>query len=131
VVAGEVKALAGQTSRATEEIGAQIAGMQRATVRSIEAITAIEHTIREIGNISGAIAAAVTEQGAATSEIARSVETAARRTVETAAEVNLVGSATEDTRASAAAVKVVADDLGHVAGRIRGQVDQFFERLSA
>jgi methyl-accepting chemotaxis protein len=131
VVAGEVKALAGQTSRATEEIGAQIAGMQRATVRSIEAITEIEHTIREIGNISGAIAAAVTEQGAATSEIARSVETAARRTVETAAEVNLVGSATEDTRASAAAVKVVADDLGHVAGRIRGQVDQFFERLSA
>ncbi len=131
VVAGEVKALAGQTSRATEEITAQIAGMQRATMRSIEAITAIEHTIREIGNISGAIAAAVTEQGAATSEIARSVETAARRTIETAAEVNLVGSATEDTRASAAAVKIVADDLGHVAGRIRGQVDQFFERLSA
>ena len=131
VVAGEVKALAGQTSRATEEIGAQIAGMQRATVRSIEAITAIEHTIREIGNISGAIAAAVTEQGAATSEIARSVETAARRTAETANEVNLVGSATQDTRASAVAVKAVADDLGHVAGRIRGQVDQFFERLSA
>jgi methyl-accepting chemotaxis protein len=131
VVAGEVKALAGQTSRATEEIGAQIAGMQRATMRSIEAITAIEHTIREIGNISGAIAAAVTEQGAATAEIARSVETAAKRTVETANEVNLVGAATHDTRASASAVKSVADDLGGVAGRIRGQVDQFFERLSA
>ena len=84
VVAGEVKALAGQTSRATEEITAQIAGMQRATVRSIEAITAIEHIIREIGDISGAIAAAVTEQGAATAEIARSVEIAAKRTVETA-----------------------------------------------
>src|ERR1019366_2391141 len=50
VVAGEVKALAGQTSRATEEISTQIAGMQRATVRSIEAITAIEHIIREIGD---------------------------------------------------------------------------------
>jgi methyl-accepting chemotaxis protein len=131
VVAGEVKALAGQTSRATEEIGAQIAGMQRATVRSIEAITAIEHTIREIGNITGAIAAAVTQQGAATSEIARSVETAARRTMETANEVNLVGAATQDTRASAGAVKSVADDLGSVAGRIRNQVDQFFDRLSA
>jgi methyl-accepting chemotaxis protein len=131
VVAGEVKALAGQTSRATEEIGAQIAGMQRATVRSIEAITAIEHTIREIGNISSAIAAAVTEQGAATQEIARSVETAAKRTVETANEVNLVGAATQDTRSSAGAVKSVADDLGSVAGRIRGQVDLFFERLSA
>ena len=131
VVAGEVKALAGQTSRATEEIAAQIAGMQRATVRSIEAINAIEHTIREIGHISSAIAAAVTQQGAATSEIARSVETAATRTVDTANEVNLVGAATHDTRSSAAAVKSVADDLGRVAGRIRGRVDLFFERLSA
>ena len=131
VVAGEVKALAGQTSRATEEISTQIAGMQRATVRSIEAITSIEHIIREIGDISGAIAAAVTEQGAATAEIARSVEIAAKRTVETAAGVNLVGTATEDTRSSAGAVKTVADDLGSVAGRIRGQVDAFFQRLSA
>jgi methyl-accepting chemotaxis protein len=131
VVAGEVKALAGQTSRATEEISAQIAGMQRATVRSIEAITAIEAIIREIGDISGAIAAAVTEQGAATAEIARSVDIAAKRTVETANEVSSVGTATEDTRSSAGAVKTVADDLGGVAGRIRGQVDAFFQRLSA
>jgi methyl-accepting chemotaxis protein len=131
VVAGEVKALAGQTSRATEEITAQIAGMQRATTRSIEAINAIEAIIREIGDISGAIAAAVTEQGAATAEIARSVEIAAKRTVETAGEVNLVGTATEGTRASATSVKAVADDLGSVAGRIRGQVDAFFQRLSA
>jgi len=131
VVAGEVKALAGQTGRATEEIAAQIAGMQRATLRSIEAITAIEHTIREIGDISGAIAAAVTQQGAATQEIARSVEIAAKRTGETADEVGQVGAATADTRSSAAAVKAVADDLGSVAGRIRSQVDQFFERLSA
>jgi methyl-accepting chemotaxis protein len=131
VVAGEVKALSAQTGRATEEIGAQIAGMQRATQRSIEAITVIEQTIRHIGNISGAIAAAVTEQGAATQEIARSVEIAARRTQETANEVGFVGGATEDTRASAGAVKAVADDLGQVAGRIRSQVDQFFERLSA
>jgi methyl-accepting chemotaxis protein len=131
VVAGEVKALAGQTSRATEEISAQIAGMQRAASTSIAAIGAIERTIGEIGNISSAIAAAVAEQGAATSEIARSVETAAQRTFETAEQVNLVEAATTDTRASATAVKIVADDLGQVAGRIRGQVDQFFERLSA
>ena len=131
VVAGEVKALAGQTSRATEEIGAQIAGMQRATMRSIAAITAIEQTIREIGNISSAIAAAVTEQGAATQEIARSVEIAAYRTAETANEVGLVNAATHDTRTSAGSVKAVADDLGRVAGRIRAQVDEFFDRLSA
>jgi methyl-accepting chemotaxis protein len=131
VVAGEVKALAGQTSRATEEISAQIAGMQRATERSIAAINAIEAIIREIGDISGAIAAAVTEQGAATQEIARSVDIAAKRTADTANEVGLVGAATGDTRSSAGTVKTVADDLGHVAGRIRSQVDQFFDRLSA
>ena len=131
VVAGEVKALAGQTSRATEEISAQIASMQRATTRSIEAINAIEHIIREIGDISGAIAAAVTEQGAATIEITRSVEIAAKRTVETADEVSLVGAATEGTRASASSVKAVADDLGSVAGCIRDQLDSFFARLSA
>ena len=131
VVAGEVKALAGQTAKATEDIAAQIAGMQHATARSIAAIGAIERTIRDIGSISGAIAAAVTEQGAATQEIARSVEIAAKRTTETADEVSRVGDATENTRASVTTVKSVADELGAVAGRIRGQVDAFFERLRA
>jgi methyl-accepting chemotaxis protein len=131
VVAGEVKALSGQTAKATEEIRTQIAGMQHATMRSIDAIGAIERTIREIGGISGAIAAAVTEQGAATQEIARSVETAARRTSETASEVERVGAATAATRESADAVRSVADDLGNVAARIRGQVDAFFQGLRA
>jgi methyl-accepting chemotaxis protein len=45
--------------------------------------------------------------------------------------VSLLGAATDDTRASAGGVKSIADDLGNVAGRIRSQVDQFFERLSA
>jgi methyl-accepting chemotaxis protein len=103
VVASEVKALAGQTAKATEDIGAQIAGMQGATMRSIEAIGAIERTIREIGEIS----------------------------VETADEVVRVGEATSATRDSATEVKTVADDLGHVAGRIRAQVDQFFQKLHA
>jgi methyl-accepting chemotaxis protein len=131
VVASEVKALAGQTGRATEDIAAQISGMQKATVRSIEALGAIERTIRDIGAISNAIAAAVIEQGAATQEIARSVEVAARRSSDTAGEVGRVGEATDATRASAAAVKSVAGDLGTVASRIRAQVDQFFQKLRA
>jgi methyl-accepting chemotaxis protein len=131
VVASEVKALAGQTARATEDISAQITGMQNATTRSIQAIGAIERTIREIGEISSAIAAAVTEQGAATQEIARSVETAAKRTIETASEVERVGEATAATRTNAATVRTVAGDLGGVAARIRDQVDQLFSRLKA
>jgi methyl-accepting chemotaxis protein len=131
VVASEVKALAGQTARATEDISAQIAAMQHATMRSIEAIGAIGRTIGNIGEITSAIAAAVTEQGAATQEIARSVETAARHTGDTASEVGRVGEATSKTRDSADAVRAVADELGSVAGRIRGQVDAFFQKLRA
>jgi methyl-accepting chemotaxis protein len=131
VVAGEVKALSSQTAKATEEIGAQITAMQTATGRSIQAIAGIERTIREIGEISGAIASAVTEQGAATQEIARSVEVAARRTNDTADEVVRVGEATENTRASATSVKTLADDLAAAAGQIRAQVDQFFRKLRA
>ena len=131
VVAGEVKALAGQTGKATEDIATQIADMQHATSRSIAAIAAIEGTIRDIGAISGAIAAAVTEQGAATQEIARSVDVAAKRTLETAEEVSRVGEATENTRANVVAVRTVAEELGAVAHRIRDQIEAFSQNLRA
>jgi len=97
----------------------------------IQAIGAIERTIRDIGAISSTIAAAVTEQGAATQEIARSVETAARRTTDTAVEVERVGQATAATRTNAATVTTVAGDLGAVATRIRGQVEAFLQTLRA
>ena len=131
IVASEVKALAGQTAKATEDIAAQIGGMQSATKRAIAAIGAIERTIRDIGAISSTIAAAVTQQGAATQEIARSVEVAARRTTDTAAEVGRVGEATAATRTNAATVNSVAGNLGAVAARIRGQVDHFLQALRA
>jgi len=129
VVASEVKALAGQTAKATEEISSHIAGMQQATVRSVYAIGAIQRTIREVGDITATIAAAVTEQGAATREIARSADIASKRTIETVAEVGRVSEATADTRGNAKTVKAVADDLGMVAGRVRGQVEGFFQKL--
>ena len=131
VVAGEVKALAGQTARATGEIGQQIAAMQQATDRAISAIFAIKSTIGNIGEISSAIAAAVTEQGAATQEIARSVETASRRSAETADQIGQVSEATGISRTHADAAQDVSDRLDRLASRIRGQMDQFFQRLRA
>ncbi len=131
VVAGEVKALSSQTAKATDEIGAQIAAMQGATRRSIEAIAGIERTIGDMSEISGAIATAVTEQGAASQEMARSIEVAARRTHEASAEVERLGEATQNTRSSAASVKALADDLAAAAATIRAQVDQFFGKLNA
>ena len=131
VVAGEVKALAGQTARATDDIARQIADMQHATLSSIEAIGAIARTIRDIGAISSAISAAVTEQGAATQEIARSVDIAAKRTSDTAEEVNRVNDATENTRTNVLAVRSVAEELGGIADRIRNQVEEFTLQLRA
>jgi methyl-accepting chemotaxis protein len=131
VVAGEVKALAGQTAKATDEIGLQITGMQQATDRSIAAISAIKTTIRDIGDISSAIAAAVTEQGAATQEIARSVESASRRAADTTGQIGKVTEATEISRVHSVAAQDVSDTLDRLASEIRGQIDKFFERLRA
>jgi methyl-accepting chemotaxis protein len=131
VVAGEVKALSSQTAHATDEIRAQIIAMQSTTQRSIEAVSHIKQTIGEIGEISGAIATAVAEQGAATQEIARSAEVAARCASDAATEVVRVGEATGNTRVSASSVRTLADDLACAAGKIRGQVNQFFGRLNA
>ena len=131
VVAAEVKALSSQTAKAAEEIGAQIAAMQSATRGSIEAMKGIELTIREIDEISGAIAATMTEQGAATQEIARSAEVAAHCTIDSATEVVSVGQATENTRNGAKSVKILADDLAASAAKIRAQVNAFFGKLHA
>src|SRR5712672_4632299 len=76
VVAQEVKALAAQTAKATEEIDIQISGMQSATGESVEAIKQIGTVILRISEVSGMIAAAVEEQGVATREIARNVQMA-------------------------------------------------------
>ncbi len=80
VVAGEVKGLAAQTARATEEIGSQIASMQSATQGSIGAIRAISGRIEDISTLAAQVACAVEEQGAATAEIAGSVQRVAQGT---------------------------------------------------
>jgi methyl-accepting chemotaxis protein len=80
VVASEVKNLAGQTAKATEEIGRQIAEMQAATAQAVDAIRAIGATVDRTSDIATAIAAAVEEQGATTREIARSAAQVAEAT---------------------------------------------------
>src|SRR5215211_7561416 len=80
VVAAEVKELANQTSKATEEIGQQITGTQSATQDSVTAIKEISGTIEKLSEIASTIAAAVEEQGAATQEISRNVQQAAMGT---------------------------------------------------
>jgi methyl-accepting chemotaxis protein len=120
VVASEVKALAGQTAKATDEIGAQIAQMQSATQLSVSAIREIGDTIGQISEISLTISGAVEEQGAATQEIARNVQQAAQGASQvegSIAEVNRgatgTGSAAEQVHSSARALRGESDHLEH------------------
>jgi methyl-accepting chemotaxis protein len=131
VVASEVKALSSQTAKATEEISGHIAAMQHATESSVQAIGQISGTVRNLGEISAAIAVAVTEQGAATQEIARSADTAAKRTIDTAAEIERASEAGADAHLNAAAVRGTADELTALTTRIRNQIDDSLARLHA
>ena len=95
VVAAEVKNLANQTARATEEIGAQITGIQTATGDSVAAIKGIANSINEINEIASAIASAVEEQGASTQEIASNVEQLAVGTQEVTTNIGDVAKAVQ------------------------------------
>ena len=104
VVAQEVKALAGQTAKATGEIGTQIAGMQAATNESVGAIKEIGGTIARISEIAGSIAAAVEEQGAATQEISRNVQEAAKGTTQVATNIVTVNKGATETGSASSQV---------------------------
>jgi len=110
VVANEVKELAKQTAAATEDIRAQVEGMQDNTQHAVKAIDEIVHIINEINAISGTIAAAVEEQTATTNEISRSVGDAARGANDVTRNVNQAAAgANEISRNVQEAVKGVTD----------------------
>jgi methyl-accepting chemotaxis protein len=131
VVAAEVKNLATQTARATEEIGAQINGVQGATQSAVQAIQAIGKTIGEINSISATIAAAVEEQSAATKEIARNVEQAATGTQEVSANIGGVGQAANDTGTAASQVLASARDLSKQSDSLKSVVTKFLVDVKA
>lgn len=97
VVASEVKNLAGQTASATDEIAAQVEGLQTATEKAVGANAQISTTIEQVSEISSAIAAAVEQQSAATGEIARNVEVAATGTRNVSSSISSVQMATNET----------------------------------
>jgi methyl-accepting chemotaxis protein len=129
VVASEVKSLANQTGHATEEIRAQIAEMQEVTKRAADAITTIDHTIREIDQISAAIAAAVEEQGAATGEISRNVQQAAMGTAEVASNIASVADGAAETGSAANQILSRSTQLSGHAAALKGQVTALLAQL--
>jgi methyl-accepting chemotaxis protein len=127
VVANEVKSLANQTGRATEDIARQIADVQGRTRGAVEAIGDILEVIEEMTQVAGAIASAVEEQNAATREISRNVQEASRGTMQVGETIAGVAQAANETGAAASQVLASAGDLGaqsrSLADTVRGFLD--------
>jgi methyl-accepting chemotaxis protein len=131
VVAHEVKALAAQTAKATDEISTHITGMQAATEESVKAIKEIGGTIGKISEISSSIAAAVEEQGAATQEISRTIGEAAKGTAQVASNITDVNRGASKTGAASAEVLSSAQSLSNESNRLKAEVDKFLNTVRA
>ena len=131
VVASEVKSLATQTAKATEDIGNQIAQIQNATGEAVTAIEGISTVIGQVNEISTSIASAVEQQGASTREIAMSVNQAAQGTQQVTGNITEVSEAASQTGTAAAKVLNAADDLATQGDRLRSQIDGFLHSIRA
>jgi methyl-accepting chemotaxis protein len=129
VVAGEVKSLASQTAKATDEISSHIAGMQGVTEESVAAIKQIGSTIAQISTIATAVASAVEEQGTATQEIARNVQTVAQGTHMAASDVGEVNRGAAETGSASAEVLNSAKTRSAESSRLRAELDRFMANV--
>ena len=131
VVANEVKNLASQTSRATEEISSQISAVQDETKRAVTAIQNIGAVIDQVKQISAGIASAVEQQGAATRGIAENVQQAARGTQEVSSNIQGVTEAAETTGYAAEKVLSSAQGLTANSQRLQSEVNRFLSNVRA
>jgi methyl-accepting chemotaxis protein len=129
VVAGEVKNLANQTARATEEITANIATMQNDTGKAVEAISAIGVVIEKISALSDGIATAVTQQTAATQEIARNIQQVSASTSEVTDNITQVTKEADIAQGGAEQVLQAANDLSRQSEKLKVEVDEFVARM--
>jgi methyl-accepting chemotaxis protein len=131
VVASEVKSLATQTAKATDDIGAQIAAIQSATVEAVQAIRGIGATIGQLGEIATSVATAVTQQGSATREISDSVQQAASGTQEVTSNISQVTQAAGETQVSSGQMLAAAKELAQQGDVLRNEVGKFLLEVRA
>ncbi|MEO1189330.1 MAG: methyl-accepting chemotaxis protein, partial [Pseudomonadota bacterium] len=131
VVANEVKSLANQTAKATEEIAQQISGMQAATGETVSAIGDIRSIIDQIGENAQSIATAVVQQNDATGEISRSAQDVSGATQEITTSISQVTSAAAETGLGASQVLDAAGELSVQAETLRTEVRTFLGSLKA
>ena len=131
IVAQEVKALAAQTSKATEEIGVQIGGVQAATQDSVAIIQEIGATIARIAEIAAAIASAVDVQAAATQQIAANVQAAAGSTAHVTADIAEVNNSAAEITSASAQVHSSAQPLSHEGSQLSAEMEKFLAAVVA
>jgi methyl-accepting chemotaxis protein len=131
VVASEVKNLANQTAKATDEIAQQIKQMQDQTGSTVDAIKTISERIRAMTDISTAVASAVEEQNAATQEIARNVEEAHAGTRQVTSAIGGVTQAAGDSGAASQQVLSAAQELSRQAESLSSEVKRFIGQVRA
>ncbi|ACA15180.1 methyl-accepting chemotaxis sensory transducer [Methylobacterium sp. 4-46] len=131
VVAAEVKELANQTGKATDEIGARIGDIQGATRGMVADIQEIGRVIEEISAYAAGISAAVEEQGSAVQEITRNVQEAARGTEQVTTTMSGVRDGAGQTSAAATQVLGAARDLARQSEVLRGEVAEFLAKVRA
>ncbi len=129
VVASEVKSLATQTAKATEEIARQIDEVQSKTGEAVGAIQSIGKTIERVNEIATSIATAMEEQGAATQEISRNVQQAAAGTQEVNKNIATVTQASGEVGAAAVQMNGAASELARQAEILRAEFDKFIVRV--
>jgi methyl-accepting chemotaxis protein len=129
VVASEVKSLANQTAKATEDITAQISGMQQAVGQVVDAIGMIGETIEVISSTTNQVALAVEQQGVATQEISRNVQEASTGTQAVSSSIEGVTQSAGQTQQVAHQVMQAADMLGEISQRLGGEVGSFILRI--
>jgi methyl-accepting chemotaxis protein len=129
VVAHEVKALAGQTAKATEEIGQNVGMIQSSTRNAVDAVREIGGAVREINDITSAIAGAVGQQDAATREISANAQSAAEGNETLVTNIASLRDAIGETNTAASSVLTASSELTATAETLSREVEKFFQNL--
>ena len=131
VVAAEVKELASQTARATDEIAGQIATVQKSTGSAVDAIGRVTSRMGSISTTTADLADAVAAQGAATGEISHNAAETAATSVAIARDLGTVGDAAERTASTAVVVRDTAASVEQVAAGLQSEIDRFLQAVAA
>ncbi|SON57490.1 putative methyl-accepting chemotaxis protein YoaH [Hartmannibacter diazotrophicus] len=131
VVAGEVKSLAAQTARATEEIAGHIGGIQSSTQATVQSIAQITGTMGEVSERIGAVVAAIQQQGSATQQISSTISLVADSAIEVNQNIENVGRSCDETRRSSGDVSGATAEVGEMTRRLTTTIDRFLADVAA